>query len=321
MIYGGIDIGGTCIKFGFVDESGNMLCKDLLPVSAISSYEEFVDSLDMAVANLGNTLDDPSHITGFGVGCPGRIDVEEGKVIWLRGKLEYLENQLLGFDLASRFGRPVVCDNDVNSTVLGETHFGKAKNCSNVIGLTFGSGIGGAIIHDGQLLRGKHFAVGHFGFMSHDPNGGDHVSGNPGAAELHASHLGILAKVKNELATGRKTSLGSRLNDASHNFGFKDVYSEAAHGDDLAKEILERLEKEVTVLIANLLFAFDPDMILIGGGLIEADDEIVARISEGVKSRVAFIPKEGIRLEKMSSYQGSGILGGAALAISELELE
>ena len=190
MIYGGIDIGGTSIKIGFVDKAGTIMCKDLIPVGKISTYSDFIEQLGNKTNKLLETLENKYAIIGFGVGCPGRIDVATGKVIWLRGKLEYMENRDIGPDLASVFGKPVICDNDVNAKVLGETYFGKAKGSRNVIGLTFGTGIGGAIIINGQVLRGKHFAAGHFGFMSHDPNGESHVCGNAGAAEVHASHSG-----------------------------------------------------------------------------------------------------------------------------------
>ena len=190
IIYGGIDIGGTSIKIGFVDKAGTILCKDLMPVGKITAYNDFIEQLGDKTNTLLETLDNKDAVTGFGVGCPGRIDVATGKVIWLRGKLEYMENRYIGPDLASVFGKPVICDNDVNAMVLGETYFGKAKGSRNVIGLTFGTGIGGAIIINGQVLRGKHFSAGHFGFMSHDPNGESHVCGNAGAAEVHASHSG-----------------------------------------------------------------------------------------------------------------------------------
>ena len=316
IIYGGIDIGGTSIKIGFVDKAGTILCKDLMPVGKITAYNDFIEQLGNKTNNLLETLDNKDAIIGFGVGCPGRIDVATGKVIWLRGKLEYMENQDIGPDLASVFGKPVICDNDVNAMVLGEAYFGKAKGSRNVIGLTFGTGIGGAIIINGQVLRGKHFSAGHFGFMSHDPNGESHVCGNAGAAEVHASHSGIVDKVNNALLAGIETSVVKNYDP--YDFGFKNIYIAAHKGDDFAKSVVTRLEEEITVLITNLIFAFDPDTVLIGGGLLKADNEIVARITNSIKKRINLIPEKEIKLDKMSSYEEAGILGGAALVITEL---
>ena len=316
IIYGGIDIGGTSIKIGFVDKAGTILCKDLMPVGKITAYNNFIEQLGNKTNNLLDTLDNKDAIIGFGVGCPGRIDVATGKVIWLRGKLEYMENRYIGPDLASVFGKPVICDNDVNAMVLGETYFGKAKGSRNVIGLTFGTGIGGAIIINGQVLRGKHFSAGHFGFMSHDPNGESHVCGNAGAAEVHASHSGIVDKVNNALLAGIETSVVKNYDP--YDFGFKNIYIAAHKGDDFAKSVVTRLEEEITVLITNLIFAFDPDTVLIGGGLLKADNEIVARITNSIKKRINLIPEKEVKLDKMSSYEEAGILGGAALVITEL---
>ena len=316
IIYGGIDIGGTSIKIGFVDKGGTILCKGLMPVGKITSYSDFIEQLSNKTNNLLETLNNKDAVVGFGVGCPGRIDVAMGKVIWLRGKLEYMENQDIGPDLASVFGKPVICDNDVNAMVLGETYFGKAKGNRNVIGLTFGTGIGGAIIINGQVLRGRHFAAGHFGFMSHDPNGKSHVCGNAGAAEVHASHSGIVDKVNKALRSGTETSVTKNYDP--YDFGFKNIYMAAQQDDDFAKSVVTKLEEEITVLITNLIFAFDPDTILIGGGLLKADNEIVARITNNIKKRINLIPEKEIKLDKMSSYEEAGILGGAALAITEL---
>jgi len=96
IIYGGIDIGGTSIKIGFVDKAGTILCKDLMPVGKITAYNDFIEQLGNKTNNLLETLDNKDAIIGFGVGCPGRIDVATGKVIWLRGKLEYMENKIYG---------------------------------------------------------------------------------------------------------------------------------------------------------------------------------------------------------------------------------
>jgi len=102
------------------------------------------------------------------------------------------------------------------------------------------------------------------------------------------------------------------------NFGFKNIYMAAQQDDDFAKSVVTKLEEEITVLITNLIFAFDPDTILIGGGLLKADNEIVARITNNIKKRINLIPEKEIKLDKMSSYEEAGILGGAALAITEL---
>ncbi len=126
----------------------------------------------------------------------------------------------------------------------------------------------------------------------------------------------IVDKVNNALLAGIKTSVVKNYDP--YDFGFKNIYIAAHKGDDFAKSVVTRLEEEITVLITNLIFAFDPDTVLIGGGLLKADNEIVARITNSIKKRINLIPEKEIKLDKMSSYEEAGILGGAALVITEL---
>ena len=126
----------------------------------------------------------------------------------------------------------------------------------------------------------------------------------------------LVDKVNKALRSGTETSVTKNYDP--YDFGFKNIYMAAQQDDDFAKSVVTKLEEEITVLITNLIFAFDPDTILIGGGLLKADNEIVARITNNIKKRINLIPEKEIKLDKMSSYEEAGILGGAALAITEL---
>jgi len=312
MIFGGIDIGGTSVKVGFADVNGKILCSDSFYVENIVDYNDFLKTLHNSIISLINNLDNKNLILGYGVGCPGRINVKKGKVIWCKGKLEYIENQTLGPDLEALLDKPVICDNDVNSIVLGEAHFGRGKGLDIVIGLTFGTGIGGGIVINGNIIRGEHFAAGHFGYMCHDSNGRMHESGNAGAAEINASHSGILYKVREAIQLGVKTSLEKVIN--TNNFGFNYIYEEAKKEDQFSIRLIQELENEMSILITNLIFAFDPSIILIGGGLLNPEKEIITRVKEKIIKRVGFLKKNEIIIERMSSHEEDGILGGVALA-------
>ena len=316
MIFGGIDIGGTSVKVGFVDNNGKILCCDLFHVEKIKDYKNFLKTLHNSIISLIGHLDNNIIIQGYGVGCPGRINSQEGKVIWCRGKLEYIENKPLGPDLSALLNKPVVCDNDVNSIVLGEALFGKGKNLDIVIGLTFGTGIGGGIVINGDIIRGEHFTAGHFGYMSQDSTGRKHESGNSGAVEIHASHSGVMYKIREAMRLDIKTTLKEKLNE--NDFGFKHIYEESARGDEFSIRLVKDLENEMSILITNLVFAFDPSIILVGGGLLKAEKSILSRVRKKIKKRISFLESKEIIIEPMSSYDKVGILGGAALAKREL---
>ena len=317
MIFGGIDIGGTSVKVGFVDNNGKILCSDLFHVEKIKDYKNFLKTLHNSIISLIEHLDNNIIIKGYGVGCPGRINSQEGKVIWCKGKLEYVENKPLGPDLSALLNKPVVCDNDVNSIVLGEALFGKGKNLDIVIGLTFGTGIGGGIVINGDIIRGEHFTAGHFGYMSQDSTGRKHESGNSGAVEIHASHSGVIYKIREAMRLDIKTTLKEKLNE--NDFGFKHIYEESARGDEFSIRLVKDLENEMSILITNLVFAFDPSIILVGGGLLKAEKSILSRVRKKIKKRISFLESKEIIIEPMSSYDKVGILGGAALAKRELK--
>jgi len=317
MIFGGIDIGGTSVKVGFVDNNGKILCSDLFHVEKIKDYTNFLKTLHNSIISLIGHLDNNIIIQGYGVGCPGRINYQEGKVIWCRGKLEYIENKPLGPDLSALLNKPVVCDNDVNSIVLGEALFGKGKNLDIVIGLTFGTGVGGGIVINGDIIRGEHFTAGHFGYMSQDSTGRKHESGNSGAVEIHASHSGVMYKIREAMRLDIKTNLKEKLNE--NDFGFKHIYEESARGDEFSIRLVKDLENEMSILITNLVFAFDPSIILVGGGLLKAEKSILSRVRKKIKKRISFLESKEIIIEPMSSYDKVGILGGAALAKRELK--
>ena len=316
MIFGGIDIGGTSVKVGFVDNNGKILCSDLFHVEKIKDYKNFLKTLHNSIISLIGHLDNNIIIQGYGVGCPGRINSQEGKVIWCRGKLEYIENKPLGPDLSALLNKPVVCDNDVNSIVLGEALFGKGKNLDIVIGLTFGTGVGGGIVINGDIIRGEHFTAGHFGYMSQDSTGRKHESGNSGAVEIHASHSGAMYKIREAMRLDIKTTLKEKLNE--NDFGFKHIYEESARGDEFSIRLVKDLENEMSILITNLVFAFDPSIILVGGGLLKAEKSVLSRVRKKIKKRIYFLESKEIIIEPMSSYDKVGILGGAALAKREL---
>ena len=316
MIFGGIDIGGTSVKVGFVDNNGKILCSDLFHVEKIKDYNNFLKTLHNSIISLIGHLDNNIIIQGYGVGCPGRINSQKGKVIWCRGKLEYIENKPLGPDLSALLNKPVVCDNDVNSIVLGEALFGKGKNLDIVIGLTFGTGVGGGIVINGDIIRGEHFTAGHFGYMSQDSTGRKHESGNSGAVEIHASHSGVMYKIREAMRLDIKTTLKEKLNE--NDFGFKHIYEESARGDEFSIRLVKDLENEMSILITNLVFAFDPSIILVGGGLLKAEKSILSRVRKKIKKRISFLESKEIIIEPMSSYDKVGILGGAALAKRDL---
>jgi glucokinase len=317
MIYGGIDVGGTTIKLGFVDGQGAILGKSTLPVHRLTTYEDFLMEVSQALLSLCNDHGN-FEWSAAGMGCPGRIDVDAGRHVWLKDKLEYLVGHSLAADLEAKLGKPVHIDNDVNSIVLGEHMFGAGKGYRFVVGFALGTGIGGAVIVDNKLVRGRNWATGHFGYMSQNSEGDSHYSGNRGAVEGLASHSGMLYHVNKRLKAGRKSTLQQITQEKGAEFGVRDIFTEAENRDGLAVELVNLMEQEVAVLIANLVVAFDPELVLIGGGIMSAGEEFYQRIVQAAKARVGMLPNECIEIKQMKLGADAGIYGGAALAVEKL---
>lgn len=317
-VFAGIDLGGTRIKIGLVDGSGKLISSTILGSEEYRSAEILLNSVADQISVLADAAS--VAVVAIGVGCPGRIDFDSGKVVWLKSKLEFLQGIPLARRLSDLLVCPVVCDNDVNTILTGEMRFGAAHGFRDVIALTVGTGIGGALAFGGRIMRGHHWAAGHFGYMSLDPNGPQHVCGNSGIVEEHASQSGIKRQVLRALESGEVSSLTRSLADGKE-CDLRKVFQAADEGDELGSRLVERLTSEIGVLIANLVYALDAELILVGGGIINHRSSLIDAIRCEAEKRLDFFPLDTIKISPMALGDSAGILGGAAMAMSAIEPE
>lgn len=311
--FAGVDIGGTRIKIGVAARSGQLLGTTMLETSGCPNAETILDAVVAKVADLATASS--VQIVAVGVGCPGRIDFTLGKVVWLKSKLEFLEGIDLARLIEARLGCPVVCDNDVNAILAGEMKFGAGRGYQDVVAITVGTGIGGALVLGGNMVRGHGWAAGHFGYMSHNAHGPRHVCGNTGIVEEHASQSGISRQLRAALAEGEVSSLTKSLADGEGP-GLREVFEAAEASDPLGRRLAERLTFELGVLIANLIYAFDPELILIGGGIVNNRPSVLDAIRREVTGRVDYLPEGSTEIQPMALGDAAGVLGGVALAMN-----
>lgn len=311
-VFAGVDVGGTRIKIGLADESGRLLSSQMLETHEVPDTHRFLDSVVDEIAKQARTAH--VRIAAAGVGCPGRINFSSGTIVWLKTKLEFLEGIPLASRLSERLGCRVACDNDVNAILAGEMRFGAGRGYKDVAAITVGTGIGGALVIGGNMVRGHNWATGHFGYMSIDPAGPRHVSGNTGIFEEHASLIGIQSELRQALAAAETSSLTESLARGEEP-GLRQLFDAAEASDALARRLAERMTCELAVLVANLIYALDPELILIGGGLIAHRPEVVDAIRGEVATRVAFLPPGATEIRPMALGDTAGVLGGVALAM------
>jgi glucokinase len=311
-VFAGVDVGGTRIKIGLADRLGQLVSCEVRETEACLDTETLLETVAAEIKSQANAA--AVRVVAAGVGCPGRIDFTSGTVVWLRSKLEFLEGIPLAPRLSDRLRCPVVCDNDVNTILAGELRFGAGQSYHDVIAVTVGTGIGGAFAVGGRVVRGRNSAAGHFGYMSHDPHGVPHICGNTGIVEEHASQSGILRQLGRALDAGEASSLTESLVRGKEP-GLRELFDAADAGDLVGRRLADRLTSELGVLIANLVYALDPELVLIGGGIVNHRPHILDDVRREVEGRIAYLPQGATRILRMTLGDAAGVLGGATLAM------
>ena len=314
-VFAGVDVGGTRIKVGLANKSGRLLSCELLAARCCRDVETFLENITSDIKKQESAAS--VSLEAVGVGCPGRIDFNSGKVEWLKSKLEFLEGIPLAARLSDKLGCHVVCDNDVNTILAGEMRFGAGRGYRDVVAVTVGTGIGGALVLDERMVRGRNWATGHFGYMSHDPSGPRHVCGNTGIVEEHASLSGILRQLHRALEAGETSPLTESLARGEEP-GLRELFEVADSGDALGRRLADRLIRELGVLVANLIYALDPELILIGGGLVTHRPSVLDAVRREAAARLDYLPSGATQILPMALGDAAGVLGGVALAMDAI---
>ena len=311
-VFAGVDVGGTRIKVGLADESGRLLSSELLETRRCQNTESFLETIAGEIRAQASAAS--ISVAAAGLGCPGRIDFQAGRVAWLKSKLEFLEGVPLASRLGDRLGCRVVCDNDVNAILAGEMRFGAGRGYRDVAAATVGTGIGGAVVLGGVMVRGHNWATGHFGFMSLDPWGPRHVCGNTGIVEQYAAQSGIVWQLHNALEAGEASPLTQALARGEEP-GLRELFEAADAGDPVGRRLADRMILELGVMVANLVYVLDPEVILIGGGIITHRPSVLDAIRDEAASRLDYLPAGATRILPMALGDAAGVLGGVALAM------
>jgi glucokinase len=315
LVLAGVDVGGTRIKVGLADPSGHVLSCEVIETCAFHDAPAFFQVLSSKIAAMAASA--ARHVAGVGIGCPGRINFASGSIEWLKSKLEFLEGLPLAASLSEKLGCPVVCDNDVNTILAGEMRYGAGRGFQDVIAITIGTGIGGALAIGGRMVRGRNWATGHFGYISQDPSGPHHVCGNSGIVEEYSSQSGILREIHRALEAGENSEL-TRAVAAGREPDFRELFQAADAGDPLARRFSARMIFQLGLLIANLIYAIDPDSILIGGGIVGHRPGLVEALRREARSHLDYLPAGSTKFLPMALGDTAGILGGAALALDAI---
>jgi len=312
----GVDVGGTNIVVGTVAEDGSAVHG----VRADSTGAEAgPDAVVDRIARLcGASLGDAQReagvrredVAGVGVGAPGPLERRAGMVL-IAPNLGWRDYPLRQ-KVTDALGIPAEIDNDANCAVYGEWWVGAGRGSKYLVGLTIGTGIGGGIVIDGEIYHGASDVAGEVGHMTIDSTGRRCKCGNYGCLEAYASGPNIAARAVEGVEAGMHSSLGSYVGDDLSKVTAATVYQAANDGDELAVEVVKDTAKFLGAGVANLVNIFNPDTVVVLGGVTQAGDAIFVPLRAEVTRR-AFKPAvKACRILPGELPGTAGVVGAAA---------
>ena len=304
----GIDLGGTNIAVGVVDNRHNIIAEASVPTGAFRPAEEMVADMcravELALDKAGLT---PADCASIGVGTPGTCDPERGVVVRAYN-LNWFDVPVCAM-LTAHFGLPARLSNDANCAALAETVAGAAVGCRNMMLITLGTGVGGGIIVDGRIVSGLGGAGGEPGHSLLVLDGEPCTCGRRGCWEVYASATALIRQGR-EAAAAHPTSLLNRYPELTG----RDVFDAADAGDETAKAVLERYYVYVAAGITDLVNILSPEMVLIGGGISRQGERLLRPIRRYVAAN-CFGGAKRLQPVIQAAQLGNeaGIIGAAAL--------
>lgn len=290
----GVDLGGTNIVAGAMTEDGSEIhAVHSIPTKSESGDEGVAGRMvslveDVIAETQGATGATRADFIGVGVGAPGPLDRDHG-IVLIAPNLGW-NNFPLRQRMQDRLSLPTSLDNDANCATFGEWWQGAARGAKNVVGLTIGTGIGGGLILNGALYHGSSDMAGEVGHTTIDMNGRYCKCGNYGCLEAYASGPAIATRAREVLVReGMKSAIRDMVHGRLPDITAQTVYEAAKGGDQLASEIVKDTGRYLGAGIANLLNIFNPDRVVIAGGVTAAGDALFLPLKAEVRRR-AFTP-------------------------------
>lgn len=307
----GVDLGGTKISTAISTIEGNILANVVLPTKAeegeVAVLGRIVQSIDEVIVGSSTSIDE---IEAIGIGSPGPLDAKKGIII-TTPNLPF-KNYNLVQPLKEKYNIPVYLDNDANAAAIGEYMFGAGKGKNSIVYFTVSTGVGGGAVLDGKVYRGHTSNALEIGHTTVDPNGPRCNCGNLGCLEAMSSGTAIAKKGKEAVSTNVETSLKKHDTVTSY-----EVFKEAEAGDEVAKDIIDNALTYLGIGVANAISTFDPEMIIIGGGVSKAGDIVFDTVKKVVNKRCFKSMAESCEIVPAGLGSDAGVVGAVALAIIE----
>ena len=293
MNYLSIDIGGTAVKIALVNQSGDVLILDKYSVS-FDNYETPI--LETVLKSIDVFIDENNihDISGICVSATGQIDVNKGEVIGTGGNIKNYDGSKIKEELEKKYKLKTTVINDANAAVLGELFLGRAKGYKNIVMITIGTGVGGGIVVNGEVLNGRLGIGGEIGHLSINNEGEPCSCGNRGCYERYASMTALIKRVEEELDI--------------KGINGKDIFDRIPTDENISN-IVDSWIDDIANGLVSLVHIFNPEIILVGGAVSEQKELFIDKLREKVMRKV--MPNFSLDLKVESAKLGNdaGLVG------------
>lgn len=311
MNYIGIDLGGTNIVAGLVDESGKIVKSISKPTGKERKTELIFDDIfDMSKQLISEFNLDNTNLKGIGIGIPGQIDTKNGIVVYSNNiKIKDFNVKEYG---KKKINYDVTIGNDADCAALGEVVAGSAKGCNSAIVITLGTGVGGGIIIDGKIFSGFYPGGAEVGHQIIEKDGRKCSCGNCGCFEAYASASALILAAQKKAEENKESLLYKLVEGKIENMNAKIPFDADQAGDKAGHEVIEEYLDYLAVGIANLINVFKPEAILLGGGVCKQGEHLTVPLRKRVKEFV--YGRELVTEIKIASLgNDAGLIGAAML--------
>jgi glucokinase len=301
----GLDLGGTQLRAAVIDARGTILKRTAVATAATAGPDAVIAQLHQAVVSVSEGIAN-DHIKGVGLASPGPLDTVKGVALSVP-TLAGFDNIPLAALLKRKLDLPLRIENDCIAAALGEWRFGAGQGFDNFVYVTVSTGIGGGVVADGKLLRGRRGMAGHIGHMTIVQNGLRCACGNLGCWEAYGSGTAFAQRARDR-AQSAPTSLGA----GGTTINGHAVFSTAAQGDALARQLVAEEAEILGVGMVSLLHLYSPDRIIMGGGMANNFDVLHPAIAAHI-STYAMPAFRDVTITHAALGENSGLIGAAAL--------
>ncbi|GIW79961.1 MAG: glucokinase [Gemmatales bacterium] len=315
LYFVGIDVGGTNIKAGVVDDQGNALSSISIETLAWkgqeAGLERMCEAALLATASANLTMD---QIAAIGVATPGTMDIPAG-IILDPPNLKPWKNVPVRQYIERKFNKPTAFQNDANAAAFGEYWVGAGRDAHSMVLFTLGTGVGGGIVIDDNVMEGRHShgaEVGHMKIEMTSPR--ECGCGRLGCLEAYASATAVVKRTEEALAADGGASSLHALQKQNQPITSRAVFDAAKNGDALAQKIVEDTAFYLAVGATNLMHIIDPDMIVFGGGMIAAGPEFLERIRHHIRQLAFPVPATKTTVCYAQLGGDAGFIGAANCA-------